>query len=68
MAVVTHDLAWVRGFRSNVDQLGDWDRRAVVGAARILSKDERGPFLSNVCKRASASIVDKLLLDQVLAL
>lgn len=65
-AVVLQDLAWVRGFRPNIDQLGDWDRRAVVGAARILGKDERGPFLGNVRRRAATSIVDKLLLDFVL--
>lgn len=65
VAVVTNDLSWVRGFRSNLDQLGDWDRRAVIGASRILSRDERGPFLSNVRKRFSGHIVDKLLLDYV---
>jgi hypothetical protein len=67
MAVVTRDFAWVRSFRANVDQLGDWDRRAVVGASRILSKDERGPFLANVRKRANSNVVDKLLFDHVMS-
>jgi hypothetical protein len=67
-AVVSNDLAWVRGFRANVDQLGDWDRRAIVGAARILGKVERRVFLNSVRKRFSGQIVDKLLVDYVSAL
>lgn len=67
-AVVCNDLAWIRGFRSSLDQLGDWDRRAVVGASKILSREERGPFLSNVRKRFNGHIVDKLLFDYVSAL
>lgn len=64
-AIVTNDLPWLRGFRSNLDQLGDWDRRAVIGASRILGRDERGAFLTNVRKRFAGHVVDRLLIDHV---
>jgi hypothetical protein len=67
-AVVTNDQAWIRGFRSNLDQLGDWDRRAVIGACRILGRDERRSLLSNVQKRFDNNVVDKLLVNYVVSL
>lgn len=66
-AVAFLDVSWVRAFRGHIDQLGDWDRRAVVSATRILSRDERKPMLANVARRQN-NIVDELLIDYVIAL
>lgn len=65
-AIISKDLAWVRAHRGQVDQLGEWDARAVVQASRILSKDERGPFLRNLERKTSGrDIVTEILIKYV---
>ncbi|WP_292024577.1 MULTISPECIES: RNA-directed DNA polymerase [unclassified Brevundimonas] len=68
-AIISKDLAWVRAHRGQVDQLGEWDARAMVQASRILSKDERGPFLRNLERKVSGrDIVTEILIKYVLAM
>lgn len=50
-AATTRDLAWVRQYRDRLATLGEWDRRAVLGAARIVPRQERRPWLSTFADR-----------------
>lgn len=68
-AIISKDLAWVRAHRGQVDQLGEWDARAMVQASRILSRDEREPFLRNLKRKATGrDIVTEILIDYVAAM
>jgi len=44
-AITTRDIAWVRDHRDQLANLGNWERRALIHAARILPTDERVPWL-----------------------
>ena len=44
-AITTRDIAWVRDHRDQLANLGNWERRALLNAARILPTDERRPWL-----------------------
>ncbi len=68
-AIISKDLAWVRAHRGQVDQLGEWDARAMVQASRILGKDEREPFLRNLKRKVTGrDIVTEMLIDYVSAM
>lgn len=65
-AIISKDLAWVRAYRGQVDQLGEWDARAMVQASRILSRDEREPFLRNLKRKVTGrDIVTEILIEYV---
>lgn len=66
-AVTLRSVAWVRTHKDNLLNLGPWDRRAVIFSAQILSKDEREKWLRSVSRSASLSLLDKWLIDWVVA-
>jgi len=44
-AISEDDLSWVRHQKAGLHNLGSWDRRALLDAARVLPGDERSHWL-----------------------
>lgn len=66
-AVTLGSVAWVRRHKDNLLNLGPWDRRAVIFAAQILSRDEREKWLRSLSRNGSLTCLDKWLIDWVVA-
>lgn len=66
-AVTLGNVSWVRTHKDKVLNLGPWDRRAVIFAAQVLAKDEREKWLRSLSKNGSLSLLDKWLVDWIIA-
>jgi hypothetical protein len=65
-AVTQKRISWVREHKDRIDQVGPWDRRAIIYSSQILSKDERTHWMNAITKRDD--IVDKSLAFYIKAL
>ena len=45
------DRTWIKGYKNRIDVLGPWEKRAVLFAASILSKDETSQWLKVAAAR-----------------
>lgn len=57
-AISTKNIAWVRAHKSSLNNLGGWDRRAILNASRILPSDERKHWLKSFIANSS-NILDR---------
>jgi Reverse transcriptase (RNA-dependent DNA polymerase) len=64
-AITLNNLAWIRGHKGTIYNLGTWARRAVFDAARILPSDEREPWLK-LCIANSPLLLDRWVARWVL--
>ena len=53
------DTTWVKEYKDSLDVLGPWDKRAVLYAASVLSKDEMTHWLNLASARGD--ILDKAI-------
>ncbi len=47
-AATLGNVAWLRGQKSALTNFGRWDRRAILAASRIMSRDERTAWLGSI--------------------
>jgi len=40
-SILKKNITWIKGFKEKVDLLGPWDKRAIIYASHLLSRDER---------------------------
>ena len=66
-AVTLRSISWVRMYKEGILNLGPVDRRAVIFAAQIMSRDEREKWLKSLAKSSALSLLDKFLIDWVIA-
>jgi Reverse transcriptase (RNA-dependent DNA polymerase) len=64
-AITLKNIAWVRDHKAGIYNLGNWGRRAVLDAARILPSDERTHWLK-LCIANSPVILDRWVAQWVL--
>lgn len=64
-AITLNNLAWIRGHKATIYNLGTWARRAVFDAARILPSDEREHWLK-LCIANSPVLLDRWVAQWVL--
>jgi len=60
------DIAWVRRHKTEVDNLGPFDRRQVLRASLVLARDERTVWLRGLL-RNECTLVDRLVITYLLA-
>lgn len=60
-------LNWVREQKDLLLSYGSWDKRAVIYAAQLLTKDERDNWLKPLKKNNSLDLLDKWMIDWVIA-
>ncbi|NQS89594.1 hypothetical protein HQ584_07395 [Patescibacteria group bacterium] len=48
IALRRQDTTWVRSFRGKMNDLGSWDKRAVMYASSVLPLNEMKPWISNI--------------------
>lgn len=58
------DTVWVKDYKGNLDTLGFWDKRAVLSAGCILSKDEAKHWMG--LEISKGDIVDKAICKEVI--
>lgn len=58
-AINLNDLAWIRTKINDFMKNGNWDRRAIINATRILPSDQRKPWLSVLS--GNLSFLEKLM-------
>ncbi len=51
-AISERNISWVREMKGRMSSLGNWERRAVLNATKILSKDEREHWLKPMINSA----------------
>lgn len=66
-AVCTGNLAWVREKKDLLFNYASWNRRAILYAAQLMTSDERGAWLKPLKGHATISLLEKLMIDWVLA-
>ena len=59
------DVTWVKSHKDRLDAMGPWDRRAVLYAASVLSRDELRYLADLVAAKGDG--VDRALADYVVA-
>ena len=57
-AISMQDLAWVREHKTKLYDLGGWERRALLNAARVLPTDERDHWLK-LTEASSPIVLDR---------
>jgi len=58
--------SWVRRKKENLLSEGPWNRRAIIYAAQILTKDEKEAWLKSVKTNKALDITDQWMIDWVL--
>lgn len=58
--------SWVRRKKENLLSEGSWNRRAIIYAAQILTKDEKEAWLKSVKTNKALDITDQWMIDWVL--
>jgi hypothetical protein len=64
-AITMNNVSWVRERKADVLGMGDWPRRAIYNAARILPSDEREHWLK-MCRANSPILLDRLVATWVM--
>lgn len=59
--------SWVRQKKESLLSVGSWDRRAIIYAAQILTKDEKEAWLKSIKNNIALDIIDKWMIDWVIA-
>ncbi len=59
-------ISWVRQKKESLLSAGPWDRRAIIYAAQILSKDEKEAWLKSIKSNKALDIIDRCVIDWVL--
>ncbi|MEO3945783.1 RNA-directed DNA polymerase [Gorillibacterium sp. CAU 1737] len=62
-AITQKKIPWVREHKDHIDQVGPWDRRAIIYSSQILSKDERNHWMNAISRRDD--IVDKSIASYI---
>jgi len=65
LAINTNNISWIRTLKNKVNSFGDWERRAILNAARILPKDERSSWLNSYSKNTT-NILEKWICNWVI--
>jgi len=56
-----HDLTFIKEYKDNIDLLGPWEKRALLLASSVLSKDELRPWLALV--KAKSNVLEKSVIS-----
>lgn len=65
-AIMTSNQAWAKDRKNQLLHYAYWDRRSIVLAAQVLSKDEREKWLGPLIKGGSLSMLEKWMARWVL--
>lgn len=65
-AISTKNEAWIKERKGRLQHYAHWDRRSIILAASVLSKDERDNWLKPLLKGNSLSHLDKWMIQWVL--
>ena len=66
-AVCTGNISWVREHKDSLFNHAGWNRRAVLYAAQLMSSDEKNAWLKPLKNHATISLLDKWMIEWVLA-
>lgn len=66
-AVNFKNLSWVRERKESLLNRTNWDRRAIIYASQLMSDDEKRKWLEPLKKKFNVSLLDKWMIDWVLA-
>lgn len=66
-AITLKNQAWIKDRKSQMLHYASWDRRSILLAAKVLSRDEREKWLAPLVKSESLSRMDKWMADWVIA-
>lgn len=66
-AIELDNQAWVKERKNQLMHYASWDRRSIILAARVLSKDEREKWLAPMSKNPGLSFMDRCMIDWVIA-
>ncbi|MEC8009303.1 MAG: RNA-directed DNA polymerase [Pseudomonadota bacterium] len=59
-SITSKNISWVRTNKNQINNVGNWERRAIVRSTQILAKDEREPYL-NLFETVTPEFLDKLI-------
>lgn len=63
-AKVNKQVSWVRDHKDRLSNYGDWDRRGIINAGSILSRDERNHWMK-IIEQNSSSLLDRVLAKHI---
>jgi hypothetical protein len=66
-AVNLKNTSWVRERKENLQNSTNWDRRAIIYASQLMAEEEKKKWLEPLRKKASFNLLDKWMIDWVLA-
>lgn len=66
-AVKSRNVSWFRCRRSNINNYGSWDKRAIIYSSQLLSRDERNHWLSYL-ENNTDSFLDRMVIRWVRSL
>jgi len=66
-AVRLKNISWVREHKESLLNRTSWDRRAIIYAAQLMVDDERRKWLEPLKRKPNITLLDKWMIDWVLA-